>query len=142
MIRRGCRGGLLLALSIGFLLMFLPEEPRAGAFREGDKLEVPWQREPKGEYVPFVSLKIERIRIHYQQLPPSLAGGNVPYRFYAVILTLGTSPAKDKSIKQVSLLTDSLADASLVVQELKSAKPRGLWIDWHQNWGYVSAIDY
>lgn len=90
MTRRGCRAGLLLALSIGFLLMFLPEEPRAGAFREGDKLEVPWQREPKGEYVPLVSLKIDRIRIHQVLSIASLVGGSTPYRFYAVVLTLGT----------------------------------------------------
>ena len=144
-LRRFMRG----LMSALFVLLLFPQESRGrlggSPFEAGKPMGAfLLTSAPEGEYMPLPSIKVQRIRIHTAS---AKLGEFRNYMIYAVILTLGAYPGRDRDIKEAYLHTLSLGEAAAVVQDLKSGRVRGLWVlpavfDQDKRWGRITGLDY
>ncbi len=89
-----------------------------------------WAPAPPGKYVALSELKIERFRIQSTAWASDQRHVAQPFPRFTVVLLLGASPAKDApTIKEAFLHTGSVAEASAVIQDLRSGKVKALWME-------------
>lgn len=105
------------------------EEGLTDSFRRGARMsQFRWAPHADGEPVPLASLKLRSIRIEPPRRDWRCNGEPCPR--FTVVLMLGASPSKEHpTIKQAFFHTVSLSDASTAVQDLRSGKIKGFWVE-------------